>query len=93
MKTLKQDFNDRITKLKKNNELCKCPFCGSVYNIDNIKGDWTDFFRFNVVGGFWELVSFSIKWIIFFFAFWYIGAYTISSVLQEPGIINYICEK
>lgn len=60
--------------------------------IDIGTGTWRDFFNYNIEGNFWELLYFSAKWIIFFYAFFYIGAMALLDVLQKEEVMEFICK-
>lgn len=51
-----------------------------------------DFFKYGEEGGFWELIFFSVKFIILVYIFIYIGALAMAQALQDPIIIDYLCK-
>lgn len=78
----------------KNKILINCPFCKNDVEVNGDR-NWKNFFSFGVVGGFWELIFFSLKISIFCYVVVYFSSMAIVSVLvlNETGIIERFCNK
>lgn len=72
-----------------------CPCCGQDYKV-NCDGSWKDFFRFDVEGNFWQLISFAIKFLVVGAGFVFITAFTLYNIFfvssYRDEFVNILCK-